>query len=960
MDLKSVLDEVQVEVKREEEKRSELQLQYMKDSSAWELEKAELKCRIAQLEAKGSVGTAGVAATVGAAGAGTLQREREEQRRLLAYTHTAAMDLRCRLEQDERGWLRERSELLERFDSERREWEGQLRDMQSKIEQLYIEVRSQREGGGGGAGEGQDGGSRSSAHSTSTGSSLLSEAFISDQPSSSVHSDPPEHAPGSNSNHGNSRSPGRYSNGRLLDSIADCIAQSDRLAGVGGGGARQGEADTVVRQEVDTAELEAILKGVTVQGPERDISAQEVDKVQLPFSRGQSVDSSYGSDRKRNTTALNAALKEIARVSEELCSYQNEIRKKAGDKSSRTESLYHPEESQRGGRDARTVLEREEMPFDLNQLYEDLRVMEKQSWITWSAKSEEPKAGFDEGEKEPPPIPPRTTSWYLNSPASPEPELQAPECLVSRKCHSPCVAVDRKSSSPSIVRKFEAMLQVNEGKVLTETGAAACSVPVNSNCNVGCCHNRWSCDGSRFGSSKSSTYVPAQKSLSEMNILTAGKDFRLDHRPADGPKGPEAPIRDVPDRGLSADLLPPPLGSPLGYPQPPLGLRRNITLEQKTAEFNRTLFQAEMGRGIAQEVLTPADASVGCEPLRSTVCAEVAPREPVFDLHPPNTEVKHKESASDAVTPPVAGHAPSSPPPHHPEVKLRRPSLDAGGRARKVAADPSTPLASSHRPKAGPSNSPSGPTQPRGADPDSLQASPSVGASPKQNKPHASAHQAKAGGPAHPPPESRSRQAGHGAQPDTPRSAPRVLNDHPWKPLTLAAYPRPAESRSNYGAVERILRSYESAAWAQQYQQNQPSLIQGPRAGSGPGEGNLIELLDTPDMDHLSLHPASRHTQTHSHTHAHTHLPQNATHRETRLTAQESQETSQSRSAQRNFSRPARPANRRLPSRWASRSPSSSSSASSSPSTTPVTHPSVSAQRHTFSYSAYHTETVII
>ena len=49
LDLKTVLEEVQLEVKREEEKRSELQLQYTRDRCAWELEKAELKCRIAQV-----------------------------------------------------------------------------------------------------------------------------------------------------------------------------------------------------------------------------------------------------------------------------------------------------------------------------------------------------------------------------------------------------------------------------------------------------------------------------------------------------------------------------------------------------------------------------------------------------------------------------------------------------------------------------------------------------------------------------------------------------------------------------------------------------------------------------------------------------------------------------------------------------------------------------------------------
>lgn len=53
LDLKTVLEEVQLEVKKEEEKRSELQLQYTRDRCSWELEKAELKCRISQVAADG-------------------------------------------------------------------------------------------------------------------------------------------------------------------------------------------------------------------------------------------------------------------------------------------------------------------------------------------------------------------------------------------------------------------------------------------------------------------------------------------------------------------------------------------------------------------------------------------------------------------------------------------------------------------------------------------------------------------------------------------------------------------------------------------------------------------------------------------------------------------------------------------------------------------------------------------
>lgn len=70
----------------------------------------------------------------------TLRREREEQRRLLEDTRSTAMDLRCRLEHSERDWSRERAELLERFDVERREWESQLKDMQKKIEEVRFRV----------------------------------------------------------------------------------------------------------------------------------------------------------------------------------------------------------------------------------------------------------------------------------------------------------------------------------------------------------------------------------------------------------------------------------------------------------------------------------------------------------------------------------------------------------------------------------------------------------------------------------------------------------------------------------------------------------------------------------------------------------------------------------------------------------------------------------------------------
>ena len=72
-----------------------------------------------------------------------------------------------------------------------------------------------------------------------------------------------------------------------------------------GGVTQAEEQESVETQEVDTAELEAILKGVMGQGPERDIMDKVNVRVQAPFSRSHSKDSSYSNGKKRNTTALN-------------------------------------------------------------------------------------------------------------------------------------------------------------------------------------------------------------------------------------------------------------------------------------------------------------------------------------------------------------------------------------------------------------------------------------------------------------------------------------------------------------------------------------------------------------------------------------------------------------------------------------------------------------------------------
>ncbi|KAM9782856.1 protein SOGA3a [Neosynchiropus ocellatus] len=863
LDLKTVLEEVQLELKREEEKRSELQLQYARDRCAWEQEKAELKCRIVQLEAREAGGSvAGGAGFVAAQRARVQNAEtsaphglREEPRR--ARRDSAGMDLRCRPEHD-RDWSREKAELLQKFDVERREWESQLKDMQRKIEELYCEVRAKREG------IRRDGEDLHllSVRSTSTGeSSLLSDSCSSP---SGDHQYGPSPAGAT-----------RERDGYQADVFVEMKSHGHR----------------------------------TPDPPLKDFSDLRNASEESPLL----TELSYRSMKKKNTTALNAALKEIARVSEELCSYQEEIRKKSGDKRSPPETLHLQGEKEplQGGSETR--LELEETSYDLSQIYSDLQALGRESWFAlspentveqasraprrlWRTNSSDPDVLRDR-QTSPgalsdidtaPPVPPRTSSWNL-SPTHPEPELHIPESPLAtvRKCHSPCVLVDRKCSSPSIVRKFEAMLQENEGKVFIDGVMASCPAPSNSNCNQSCCHNRWSCDAGKLSSSKPSSYGTVQKSFSEVNILSAGTDF------SDSLRSPSPGLQKT-DTKLPVDQL---LSSlELSPASPELqGSRRNITLEQKTVEFNRTLFQAEMGRGVQEKDGCPAERQQSLSDAGSKFqphCLDVTSSATSDSIQ--KCEFRLSQSRCD------------------PEVEEFRimheflsdfPAEDSVDELSEGSKKPSP--ASGPRPEVKHSLGTSEPDFSKSTLP--IQNLEDI--SPKMEFRYGARAQSE--------PEVQPKAAQEPSRPGR-----RMMNDHPWKPLTLAAYPRPEGSRSNYGAVEKILKNYESAARAQQ--------SHSPKQKEHFTDLNILEMQPLPStLKHLYLD-------------------------EKDLTVQEKGDAGSS--SAKLFSRPVRPANRRLPSRWANRSPPPSRSPGGAP-------PSFHVEKYTSSFSrseAFHVETMII
>ncbi|XP_054897967.1 uncharacterized protein LOC129367492 isoform X2 [Poeciliopsis prolifica] len=888
LDLKTVLEEVQAEVKKEEEKRSELQLQYTRDRCAWELEKAELKCRIAQLEAREAtgLGSGGLQSATGLgsvtsrspresnSATSTLRREREEQRRILADTHSTAMDLRCRLDHNERDWLREKAELLERFDVERREWECQLKDMQKKIEELYCEVRSSR---GGPAldsmKQDDDAVHRLSMRSTSTGSSLLSDNSRSDLLSSSTPSEPTRNPPSPRSGlNRNISADGNNPYGFNVDvrfSQSDPL-QPELLVETRSRETWKQDSSGDNKKAGGTAELEGFYCGAPdSETPQEYVSIGSDKGIHgIPPESPVWARQSYGSDKKKNTTALNAALKEIARVSEELCSYQDEIRQKSGDKRNQSEYLCPSEGHQK------SFLQVEEAQCDLSQIYDDLRALQQENWITlspestWRANTSSSDTwmantsdhyGYRDEETSPgkssdletaaPPIPPRTSSWNLNS-SNPDTELHIPESPLAtmRKCHSPCVLLDRKCNSPSIVRKFEAMLQENEGKVFKDGMLTSCSIPSNSNCNTGCCHNRWSCDASKLTHNKQLTYGTVQKSFSEVNILTAGKDLCPEKNSDVGKVQVFPVIQEFPVDSVSQGIqsLSPSLQ----------GSRRNLMLERKTAEFNRTLFQAEMGRGVdVQETCFEA-----CQPVfgksshildatTPSMCSDVStnitdlyfkasPSPSILTSTKQNTELETVQMRCTSKETPIFL---SLEEPHPGLQEAPKPSQSEG--KHKLQKTGSFPRKSQQRATPEPPSSVI--TQPD----ESVESSNSNRENFHETKPQPARGSVS---PLQASVESKKRHVAQPRQrsdsphqPDSSRPVPRIMNEHPWKPLTLAAYPRPEGSRSNYGAVERILKNYESAARAQQNEMV-----------SNPTE------LDMLDMAPLPLGPTVRHTHT--------------------------------------------------------------------------------------------------
>ncbi|XP_022070082.2 serine/arginine repetitive matrix protein 1-like [Acanthochromis polyacanthus] len=103
-----------------------------------------------------------------------------------------------------------------------------------------------------------------------------------------------------------------------------------------------------------------------------------------------------------------------------------------------------------------------------------------------------------------------------DAPVAPPTRSQLESPALDRKSFGPGVLGDRKCVSPSVLRKFGAMLQENEGKTLTESGVVAPQGPEPKSPTPGCQRR-----GAAASPGRLPGRVPAQKCQADCDVLTA-------------------------------------------------------------------------------------------------------------------------------------------------------------------------------------------------------------------------------------------------------------------------------------------------------------------------------------------------------------------------------------------------------------------------------------------------------
>ncbi|XP_012660601.1 uncharacterized protein KIAA0408 homolog [Otolemur garnettii] len=670
------------------------------------------------------------------------------------------MDLHKQWENTETDWHKEKMELLDQFDNERKEWESQWKIMQKKIEELCQEVKLRR---------------KINMNQRAKGIGLDLEKATEDK--------------------------------RMVSSPDFPNSGQSNFAGmnpwVGLGKENKAEQSLLSEGNQTCKELKVTKKSkVEFTDPLATDNQKECEA--RPGMRTSEEDS------KSCSGALSTALEELAKVSEELCSFQEEIRKRSNHRRMKSDSFLQEMPNVINMPHGDHIINNGRCILPVNSAKEKQKNRKNLSCANVPQSNPMKKYGIetiDLQRNETPPVPPpRSTS--RNFPSSDS--EQAYERLKESFKHNNWLAhegLSERTCNPHFLLRQHEMstLCPKEEKTLkddTVFSSLAPEIKIDSkppNKDVGL--SMWSYDIG-IGAKKSPSTVWFQKTCSTPN--KSKYEMVIPDHPAKS--HPDLHVNN--DRSSSGSRNSNPLRS-FSY-----GLERTIRNEKlaaKTDEFNRTVFRTDRNCHAIQQSQSYSKSSE--------------------DLKPYDTSSTHPGNISENDN--VSG-------------------------IWKASAHLPVPMENV---------------------PDNLTKKSTTGLG-RQMQGHRS-----------------------------PRSYRNMLHEHEWRPSNLSGRPRSADPRSNYGVVEKLLKTYETSMG---------SALQNPSCFRDNGtKCNFDVSAGTSLSQHLEMLQMEQEFQQKTATCGGQQVKQGL---DRKTVTEESMIAKTSHG--KGFSRPARPANRRLPSRWAPRSPS--------------------------------------
>ncbi|XP_033090393.1 uncharacterized protein KIAA0408 homolog [Trachypithecus francoisi] len=671
------------------------------------------------------------------------------------------MDLHKQWENTETNWHKEKMELLDQFDNERKEWESQWKIMQKKIEELCQEVKLRR---------------KINMNERAKIIDLYQEKTI---PDKMIESSP------------NYPDLGQCEFIRINHEDGLRKENKTEQSLVSGG-------NQMCKEQKATKKSKVAFLDALATDNQKECEAWPVLRTSEEESKSCSG-------------ALNTALEELAKVSEELCSFQEEIRKRSNHRRMKSDSFLQemPNVTDIPHGDPTINNDPCILPNSLEK--EKQKNRKNLSCTNMLGSNSAKKCGIDTIDlkrNETPPIPPpRSTSRNIPSSDS----EQAYEKWKERLDHNSWVPHEGQSErnyNPHFpLRQREmSILYPNEGKTLKDGIIFSSLVPEvkidskpPSNEDVGL--SMWSYDIG-IGAKRSPSTSWFQKTCS----TPSNPKYEM--------VIPDHPAKSHPDLHVSndcnssvADSSSPLRNFSCGFER----TTRNEKLAAKTDEFNRTVFRTDRN----------------CQAIQQNQsCSESSE-----DLKPCDTSSTHTGSISQ--------------------------SNDLTGIWKTNARMP-VPM----------ENVPDNPTKK------------STTGLVRQMQGHLS-----------------------------PRSYRNMLHEHDWRPSNLSGRPRSADPRSNYGVVEKLLKTYETAT--ESALQNSKCFRDNWTKCNSDGSGGVTL------SQHLEMLQMEQEFQQKTAVWGEQEVKQGI---DRKKITEESMSVNASHG--KGFSRPARPAHRRLPSRWASRSPS--------------------------------------